>query len=313
MIKGWAAWALMAVVATAGGAARGEQAMDAKAFPVDPALFEPMPKPAPGDWLAGPGKDEPEATFEAYVQAGPPRRTAERRVIVLQPLGAFSPAARAMLERVRQYCALYFDTPARIEPPRALPTRGLRTRYADGPRGDQYLAPAILGDVLLPNLPADAVCCLGVTMEDLYPEAGWNFVFGQASLRDRVGVYSFARYRPEFHGETPGPEAERLLLKRSIKVMVHETGHMFGLGHCRTYRCVENGSNHLAESDARPVFLCPNCLRKLRWNLGFDVATRYEKMRAFWEENGFPDEAAWLRRRLDTLDAKKNGTPGTEE
>jgi archaemetzincin len=33
-------------------------------------------------------------------------------------------------------------------------------------------------------------------MEDLYPEPSWNFVFGQASLNERVGVYSFARYGP---------------------------------------------------------------------------------------------------------------------
>jgi hypothetical protein len=30
----------------------------------------------------------------------------------------------------------------------------------------------------------------------------FNFVFGQASLNDRVGVYSFARYDPAFYGYT---------------------------------------------------------------------------------------------------------------
>jgi archaemetzincin len=35
-------------------------------------------------------------------------------------------------------------------------------------------------------------------MEDLYPDPAWNFVFGQASLRERVEVFSFARYDPAF-------------------------------------------------------------------------------------------------------------------
>ena len=144
----------------------------------------------------------------------------------------------------------------------------MRLRQAGAARaGTQYLTAAILNDLLRPRLPQDAICYLGVTMEDLYPQPDWNFVFGQASLRERVGVYSFACYRPEFYGEPAGsldgrrkarrafgaisgqgpssppsgsrsarPEAEKLLLKRSAKVMVHETGHMFGLHHCRRRR-----------------------------------------------------------------------------
>jgi archaemetzincin len=56
-------------------------------------------------------------------------------------------------------------------------------------------------DLLKLRLPSDAFCILAITMEDLYPDASWNFVFGQASPRERVGVYSFARYDPAFYGE----------------------------------------------------------------------------------------------------------------
>jgi len=52
-------------------------------------------------------------------------------------------------------------------------------------------------DLLKTRLPEDAFALLGVTMMDLYPDPNWNFVFGQASLRDRVGVYSFTRYAPQ--------------------------------------------------------------------------------------------------------------------
>jgi len=58
-------------------------------------------------------------------------------------------------------------------------------------------------------------------MEDLYPDPHWNFVFGQASLRDRVGVFSFARYDPAFYGESRGSQCRQLLLWRSAKVLVH--------------------------------------------------------------------------------------------
>jgi archaemetzincin len=112
------------------------------------------------------------------------------------------------------------------------------------------------------KLPADGFCLLAITMEDLYPEPSWNFVFGQASLNEGVGVYSFARYDPPFYGEPRGKDYQALLLHRSMKVLTHETGHMFGLTHCIYFHCVMNGSNHLRESDRRPLHLCPVCLRK---------------------------------------------------
>ena len=63
----------------------------------------------------------------------------------------------------------------------------------------QLLTEDIL-DILRHNLPADAFCTIGITMRDLYPNPSWNFVFGEASLDDRVGVFSFARYDPAFYG-----------------------------------------------------------------------------------------------------------------
>jgi len=65
----------------------------------------------------------------------------------------------------------------------------------------QILTRDILG-LLLEKLPGDACCVLGITMKDLCPDPSSNFVFGQASLRDRVGVYSFARHDPAFYGRT---------------------------------------------------------------------------------------------------------------
>jgi archaemetzincin len=151
------------------------------------------------------------------------------------------------------------------------------------------------------KLPGDGFCLLAITMEDLYPEASWNFVFGQASLDERVGVYSFARYDPTFYGEPQGKDHRALLLQRSIKVLTHETGQMFGLTHCVYFNCVMNGSNHLQESDRRPLHLCPVCLRKLHFSVGFDVVKRYAALAQFDRQAGLEDEAAWLDRRLEKL------------
>lgn len=83
-------------------------------------------------------------------------------------------------------------------------------------------------------IPKDAYCVLGLTMVDLYPDESWNFVFGIASLENRVGVFSFARYHPAFYGDDhlSDFEIEKLLLRRSCKVASHEIGHMFGIKVC---------------------------------------------------------------------------------
>jgi archaemetzincin len=135
-------------------------------------------------------------------------------------------------------------------------------------------------------------------MEDLYPDPSWNFVFGEASPRERVAVYSSARYDPAFYGETPTGNDAALVLRRSCKVLVHEIGHIFGLAHCIYFSCLMNGSNHLAESDRRPLHLCPVCLRKLHWSIGFDVVSRYASLERVTREANFMDEVDWLRRQV---------------
>jgi archaemetzincin len=151
------------------------------------------------------------------------------------------------------------------------------------------------------RLPKDGFALLGVTMTDLYPDPSWNFVFGQASPQGHVGVYSFARYDPRFYGEALSAGSRKLMLRRSCKVLAHETSHMFGIDHCVWYRCLMNGSNHLAESDARPLHLCPVDLRKLQWSIGFDVVERYRRLRDFQHQAEFDDEVRWLDKRIQFI------------
>ena len=138
-------------------------------------------------------------------------------------------------------------------------------------------------------------------MSDLYPEPGWNFVFGEATLDERVGVYSLVRYFPGFTGEKDTPAARTLGLLRSFKVLSHETGHMFGLHHCARFECLMNGSNSLDETDRSPATLCPVCLKKLAWNLHFDMRRRYASLLAVYEREGLTELARWTEARLQKI------------
>jgi archaemetzincin len=216
------------------------------------------------------------------------------------PLGDFVPGRSPALARLRELTAAFFGLEAEVLPaldPSASALPGRRNPY-DGHA--QLDAHAILG-LLERRLPADGFALLGLTMVDLYPDPAWNFVFGLASPAEQVGVFSFARYDPAFYGEARSQGTGKLLLPRSCKVLAHETGHLFGLEHCVFYRCLMNGSNHLAESDARPLHLCPVCLRKLQESVGFDPIARERDLLGFARRVGFDDEARWLERRLEHL------------
>jgi archaemetzincin len=260
--------------------------------------FEPIPAPAHGDWLAE--HQESGQTFNEYLQSGHDGPDEIRNVIYLQPIGQFRPDHSLSLDSLREYAGAYFSMNVDILP--AIDPRSLKltSRLNPHSRNRQLLT----GDILIhlrTDFPDNAFCVLAITMEDLYPDPRWNFVFGQASQQDRVGVFSFTRYDPAFYGESRGSQYRELMLRRSIKVLVHETAHMFSLAHCIYLKCVMNGSNHLQESDSRPLSLCPVCLRKLHSSIRFDVLNRYRRLQQFYRNVGFVSEHNWVTGRLDKL------------
>jgi archaemetzincin len=269
-----------------------------RAFAADASEFEPIPKPSPHDWLAV--HDEPGQTFDEFKASRPNRPTKNRDVIYLQPLGDFKSDRSPSIQKLREFAAAFFAMEAKALPPTALDASKFTSRRNPYTGNPQILTGDVL-NYLKARVPPGAFCVVAITMEDLYPEPSWNFVFGQASLRERVGVYSFARYDPAFYGGSRGSDYEALLLRRSCKVLAHETGHMFGLAHCTYFNCLMNGSNHLAESDRRPLHLCPACLRKLQWSIGFDVLERYHALEKVCRGDGFTDEADWFHRRIERL------------
>lgn len=260
--------------------------------------FEPIPVPQPGDWLAV--HYEPGQSFDEFVKSKPNHPDKIRNKIYLQPLGEFPKTQIPLTQILKEYASAYFAMQVEVLPALTLDGKNITTRINTYTRNRQILTSDVL-DILKEKIPDDAFCLLAITMEDLYPEDSWNFVFGQASLRERVGVYSFARYDPAFYGDKRGKDYEKLILRRSCKVLVHETGHIFGLQHCIFFRCVMNGSNHLKESDSRPLYLCPVCLRKLHNSVGFDVTSRYKNIYRFYKKLGFDDDAQWIAHRLEHI------------
>jgi archaemetzincin len=261
--------------------------------------FAPIPSPESSDWLAV-HKEEGQ-TFEEFqaTRKNVPDRT--RNKIYLQPLGAFPDESGPSLETLREFASVFFALEVVVLKEVPIDNDAFTTRVNNYTKKRQLLTGDIL-TYLHGRLPRDAFCLLGVTLEDLYPDPSWNFVFGQASLTGRTGVYSFVRYDPAFYGqEMAKEEAAALRQRRSLKVLAHETAHMFAITHCVHFACLMNGSNHLDEADSRPLHLCPVCLRKLQSSVGFDVVERYQTLRDFYRKVEIQDEADWLERRLKTI------------
>lgn len=275
--------------------------------------FSPLPPPADGDWLAE--HAEPGQTFDQYVASRPNRPDEVRSTIVLLPIGALPKQRSPDIEVLADYVRTYFSMPVRVLPERSVAEIGATQRDVEHPDGAQLLSTDIL-TYLANNLPHDAYALIGLTVRDLYPADSWNFVFGQASLRQRVGVYSFARYHPSFyeyddghrHGDRTPEAIRQLILRRSLNVMVHELGHMFGIQHCVYFHCVMNGSNSLDESDRQPSHLCPMDLHKLMHATSLDPVKRYRALQGFYTEHGLSREATFVDRRLRTI-APRSGVP----
>lgn len=261
----------------------------------DPAGYLPLARPGPHDWLAN--HPEPGQTYEQFLAAGPNTPDKRRRHIDLLVVGSFTPKNSPSPPTLAEYATAYLGIQSRLLKPARLAELSATSRVNPHTHKRQIYTPDIL-DALRKRIAKDAFCLQAVTMEDLYPDPSWNFVFGQASLTDRVGVYSFARYTPDFSGEARDGDYRKRLLRRSLKVMVHEIGHMFGLLHCVYFRCLMNGSNHLAEADARPMHLCPACLRKLHHSVGFDPVARYQRLETFYRRHGFAAEADFVASRV---------------
>ena len=259
-------------------------------------LHTKLGKPRSGDWLA----QHPEMgqTFNQYLHSYPIRVDKQRRVIYIQPLGEFNPTQKEIIDETTEFMGVYFQLPVKVREGLSLDLVPKTARRKPGVfRSEQILTTYVLDEVLKPRLPKDATVFVAFTTADLWPGEGWNYVFGQASLSDRVGVWSINRYgNPE-----AGDDAFRLCLLRTLKTATHETGHMFTMSHCTLYECNMCGSNHMDEADRRPLELCPHCLAKLCYATGADPAKRFDRLIQFYKAHRLTAEQAFCEKSLAIL------------
>ena len=207
-------------------------------------LHKKLGPPRSGDWLAE--HDESGQGYRQYVRSRPILPDKIRTTIYIQPLGQFDKTQRRIVRESAQFMELYFGLPVVVREDLSLdviPDEARRTHPSWGMK--QIASGYVLHQVLTPRLPKDAVASIAFTTSDLWPGKGWNFVFGQASLASRVGVWSLYRFGDPHESR----EAYRLCLRRTLQTSTHEMGHMFSMHHCIFHQCNMCGSNNLEEAD----------------------------------------------------------------
>ena len=261
-------------------------------------LHEPLGKPRPGDWLAQ--HKEAGQLFRQYLRERPVTPTGKRSTIYVQPLGEFTAAERRIVELSAEYLSIYFTRQVKILkdlPPDVVPARPRRV-HPDW-KVKQILSTYVLNDVLKPRLPSDAAAYIAFTASDLWPGEGWNFVYGQASLRGRVGVWSIHRNGDPEESE----ERFRVCLRRTLKTATHETGHMFSIRHCTAYECNMCGSNHREESDRHPLYLCCECHAKVCWATNAEPVARLRRLAKFSRTQRLKSELEYFEKAIERLES----------
>ncbi len=84
---------------------------------------------------------------------------------------------------------------------------------------------------------------------------GLNFIFGQADSVEQIAVVSTHRLK-----------GERFIPRLRTEV-IHEIGHLLGLGHCFSTACVMFFSNTVYDTDHKGENFCFLCQRKLNGRL----------------------------------------------
>lgn len=163
-------------------------------------------------------------------------------------LVALGPVDPEILRRLRIALTKFFGLPAKVLRPQLLPQEARHIVR------QQYHSTQLLEHLLAVNTTG-ALRLLAVTTVDLYIPI-LTFVFGEAQLNGRAAIISLHRPRGDADGANP-PLA--VVLRRLLKLGIHELGHTFGLGHCREEGCLMGFSPSLEKLDQKNLTLCKYC------------------------------------------------------
>ena len=318
-------------------------------------FYKPIPAPDTNDWLMN--HKEYGQTFNEYKRFGFHEIKALKKrgikepirkdVIYIAPLFyKINPSFdENFITSIIVFCQSYFHDMKfrllRLE----INNKGIEYRkYEDG---TYQLNACTLIEKLYKKMPEDAYCLIGITDVDLYNDVRvikpreWiyypppyknDFCYELNSYKYWVSLCSIARFDPMFtRTSQPSSENEKasnffMLLKRSIKMVVKNISHMFGLKNCIFFSCIMNGFGSMKEFDLRPIEVCPCCLRKIFTNIvrkyfrlddGKRVSERdsliferFEKIKDCLKENFkgiFDRELEWYEARFDSLNKELKG------
>lgn len=119
--------------------------------------------------------------------------------------------------------------------------------YAYLPLRSQYAAGQIMK--ALESMDGGARFKLGIVECDLCTPI-LKFVFGESQLGGRAAVISLHRLSDK--------DSARTYL-RAAKIGLHETGHLLGIGHCRTPDCLMAFVSNIEKLDGLPARFCTAC------------------------------------------------------
>jgi len=264
---------------------------DKKPFIADNPYFDSISRndikledPILGEWRFYHNEDL--QSFDDYKKLNPKKAVIGKTKLYLLPLGNFSGMQQEILQLTREYLEIFFQLKTEVldpVPDHIIPDSAKRLNRENNL---QLYTPYIFEHLLKNKIPADGYALMAVSEKDLYPDRTWNFVFGIASYKDRIGVSSIARY----YGSKLDIGNFLLCLKRLTGTAAHEIGHMFSIHHCVFAKCVMNGSNSLPESDKHPLRLCSECQKKLHWNIGYSNAKRLQGLINFLKRNKLQED-----------------------
>jgi archaemetzincin len=186
--------------------------------------------------------------WAASVGAASASERGPRPSVCVLPLG---PIDASSVETARSGIEAAYGFPALTRPSADLPEE------AWYPERKRYRAERLL-EWLDARLPQEQGCTILIgltskdisTTKDLYPDWG---IFGLAEIEGKSAVISTFRL-------SWGGKPERVVRDRLVKVVNHELGHVLGLSHCDTDRCLmEDAKATIRTVDAEDGRLCARC------------------------------------------------------
>ena len=165
--------------------------------------------------------------------------------LCLVPIGS---VPREALDWIESATAEWFPLPIRRLPALPIP------ECAYDAKRQQYQSVEMM-KLLAQSAPKDAARVLGIVDVDLAIPM-LSFLFGQAQFDGPIAVVSLCRLHQEFYGL---PAQESLLRERTVKEVLHELGHTFGLVHCSEPSCAMSLATHIELVDSKAERYCERC------------------------------------------------------